>query len=68
MYIYIYRINLIALCDIGDNVAWNKGDNGHLFRASDERYTLRAIRTTKGIRYNFMGTIYFVGHYFYRDK
>lgn len=29
---------------------------------------LRAIRITKGTRYNFMGTIYFVGHYFYRDK
>lgn len=30
------------------------------------RHTLRAIRITKGTRYDFMRTIYFVGHYFYR--
>lgn len=33
-----------------------------------ERCTLRAIRATKETRYDFMGTIYFVGHYFYRGK
>lgn len=36
------------------------------FRGRGVRFA--AIRTTKGTRYDFMGAIYFVGHYFYRGK
>lgn len=36
------------------------------FRGRSVRFA--AIRTTKGTRYDFMGAIYFVGHYFYRGK
>lgn len=52
-----------------DSVARNKAAGGHLFRACEDGVTFRALSAaTKGTRYDFMGTIYFVGHYFYRGK